>query len=121
MLDNLEPTLNSLVDIDDALKVWSKYWPILKTDQKSLELENTIKRKIEYRKHVLGSKTPQKIVFLSEQHEFKKSSVEKGEIEFWKVVAKNQADNQDATWRMLFASVCELGEDFVVCKDFRDG
>ena len=32
LFDNLEPTLNSIKDIEDALKVWSQYWPILNQD-----------------------------------------------------------------------------------------
>ena len=58
MLDQLEPTLNSLRDIEDALKVWAKYWPVLNSDSDALELEKRVKSSVEYRRHVLGSAFP---------------------------------------------------------------
>jgi hypothetical protein len=33
LFEHIEPTLNSLKDVEDAVEAWSKYWPFLKTDQ----------------------------------------------------------------------------------------
>lgn len=55
---------------------------MLKSDQESLELEKKIKAKVEYRKHVLGSKYPKNIRFHSNCLEFAKKDPEKYEIEF---------------------------------------
>jgi hypothetical protein len=72
MLREMEPTLNSLKDIEDALEIWSKYWPILKSDEAAIELETRIKAKVEYRKHILGSKHPKNVSFDRQTLEFKK-------------------------------------------------
>ena len=72
MSREIEPTLNSLKDIDDALEIWSKYWPILKSDETAIDLETRIKAKVEYRKHILGSKHPTNIYFDRQTLEFKK-------------------------------------------------
>lgn len=89
MLEHAEPTLNCLHDIDQALAVWAKYWPVLNTDSEALQLEKRIKDKVEYRKHVLGSKTPKNVEFHSNSLEFRKRITSEFEAKFWQVLASN--------------------------------
>lgn len=44
--ENLSPSILNIRDVDSALEVWSKYWPILKTDDSLAEFESLVKQRI---------------------------------------------------------------------------
>ena len=86
----MEPTLNSLKDINDALQVWSQYWPVLLVDETALELEEKIAKKIEFRKHIFGSKNFENISYDSSTELFTKLHHHKSEIKFWSFIKSLQ-------------------------------
>ena len=114
----MEPTLNSLVDINTALQVWSKYWPVLKTDPQALKLEKKIGEKVEYRKHVFGTKRADQVVYDPENGTFSQNLVSLAEIEFWK---KIQIFSFEEKFRTHFPHVVDISDKKITTLDYRVG
>lgn len=119
LLHDIEPSLNSLKDIDDALQVWSKYWPVLKTDHHALQLEKNISHRVEYRKHILGSKHPKRIHFNPELGVFSKDAKHHVEVDLW--LRLKELGHEDTQHTDLFPHVIDVEVNRVLTKDYRNG
>lgn len=47
LLSQVSPSLINIEDVDKALKVWAKYWPVLLSDQGLLDFEKEVKDRIQ--------------------------------------------------------------------------
>lgn len=105
-------------DISDALEVWSKYWPVLKTDQVALQLEKKINHAVEYRKHIFGSKHPDRVNFNPEMGMFSKQHKHHVEVDLW-YKFKDLENDEEALYEDLFPEVVGIEENNIMTKDYR--